>query len=184
LNSRTLSFYKANRRNLDFDLPPRPLLCATIFLAGCSFDSSSPGAIQLASLDFNDFACKVQPVTASRCSMLACHGQEGHAFRVYSPGKLRLQPATTLAGRDAPLRLPEAQANMASMVGLLQADRPVEESPLLRKPLAQVAGGGEHVGGIVFRTADDPNYRAIHAWLGGEVMAGGCSALDTINQNP
>jgi hypothetical protein len=114
--------------------------------------------------------------------MLACHGQEGHAFRVYSPGKLRLVPGATLAARDAPLGLAEAQANFASMRGLANANQP-DASPLLRKPLAPGLGGGEHVGGVIFRSTDDPAYAALYAWLSGET-SNGCALLDQIKKNP
>ena len=147
-------------------------------------DAGSPTALGLRSLDLPDFVCRVQPVTAARCSMTACHGVADHAFRVYSPGKLRLVPQATQVGRDAQLTLDEVAANLASMRGLAPASEAVDASALLRKPLAPSQGGGEHKGGVLFASTTDHDYQALRAFLGGEALPDGCDLLKTLQMAP
>ena len=149
--------------------------------AGCSVDNTAPTTAQLRTLDLDSFACDVQPVLVRRCSMLACHGQAGHALRLYSPGKLRLGAARTLVQRDAPLTDDELHANYCSARGLAPANDPTDATVLLHKTLAPAVGGGEHKGGVIFRSLDDPDYQKIRGWLDGKVQgplpAGGCGPL-------
>ena len=166
----------------------RPSLLATLPLlatlaGGCTVDTNAPTTIQLRTLDFNYFACQVQPVTAARCSMVACHGQADHAFRIYMPGKLRIDTTPTLQARDVALTLDEATANFASMRGLAAAQDPTEDSPLLRKPLAHDQGGGEHVGGVLFHDPNDVGYQTIKAWLDGATCSSDVTLPDGSKQN-
>ncbi len=150
-----------------------PLLLTITFCVGCAVDPNAPGAVAqdlFSNLDFNDFACKVQRPLARRCSMLACHGVDGHAFRVYSPGKLRLDPNAmqTLQDRDGPITGAEIHANFSSARGLVWGAASVDDVPLVHKTIPAAFGGGEHVGGVVFRSPVDPDLTAIRNWLSGE----------------
>src|SRR4051794_2036679 len=95
-----------------------PLLLLALHAGACTVDNTAPGALRLRDLDWQDYACKVEPVVAARCSMTVCHGRADKAYRVYSSGKLRLGDASTLIARDAALRLAEAKANFASAKGM------------------------------------------------------------------
>lgn len=160
-------------------------ITATLLTASCTVDPSAPAALTLRDLDFNDFACKVQPITAAKCSMLACHGVEGHALRIYTPGKLRINPmANTLDLRDEPIHMSEVQANFAAMRGLAPVNQATDDTPLLHKSLAPAAGGGEHKGGGIFHSVDDAGYVAIKAFLDGEKLPGGCAFTQTLAANP
>ena len=164
------------------------LVVASTTASGCSVDPAGKGT-QPRALDFNYFACNVQPIVVAHCSMSACHGNGAHPLRLYSPGRLRLvadgqpQPAT-LSERDAPLRNAEARANFAAAQALSSVTDPPEASPLLRKPLAPFLGGGAHAGGIVFRSVDDPRYATLYAWMSGVTQPAGCPALQQFKDHP
>ena len=131
-------------------------------------------------LDYNQFVCFVQPVLIRRCSFLACHGNPQHAFRVYSPGKLRLNDDGTRNGRDSTLTNDESDRNFQSASGLVLTATPEERAMpnvqkilLLGKPLARRAGGAEHHGIGVFpvfparSTAEDFEFGALVDWVRG-----------------
>src|SRR5262249_38254510 len=111
---------------------------------------------------------------------LACHGNPQHAFRVYSPGKLRLADDGTRNGRDSPLTNDESSLNFQSTSGLVltataeeRAQPNLQKVLLLGKPLARRAGGAEHHGIGVFPvfpardTAEDPEFAALVDWVRG-----------------
>ena len=98
-------------------LPSYVLAILGIGVAGCPAPDPQGGLPQVPlqqALDYNEFVCGVQPVLVKRCSYLACHGNPDHAFRVYSPGKLRLLGAETRAKRSAPLSTDEVSRNFES----------------------------------------------------------------------
>lgn len=158
-------------------LPVAALLFA---VAGCAIDPNPPNGPTVEKLDWSYFACNVQRPLIRRCSMLACHGQADHAFRVYSPGKLRdpTLKVATLNERNAPITLAEVQANKDSALGFtFNTDGTPESTMLVNKIIAPSQGGGEHVGGVVFRDLSDPDLKALYAWLGGATDSGGCDFL-------
>ncbi len=163
------------------------LLCTLGLLglvAGCPSLNSSSG-LQVHTnpddfLDYNQFACVVQPTLIRHCSYLACHGNANHALRIYSSGKLRLGEFDTTDTRDAPLTAAEVEGNFASASGLLYAATAEQRSagdlsaiPLLGKPLAARFGGAEHHGVAVFPFApaatpeQDPEWKSLVAWVAG-----------------
>jgi hypothetical protein len=160
------------------------LLAALVVTTGCPAFDPNGGLTTSAHpdqfLDYNDFVCNVQPVLIRRCSYLGCHGNPDHALRVYSPGKLRLGDTSTRAARDATLSGDEVERNFESASGLVYASSMVARTspiinqvPLLWKPLASRAGGGEHHGIGVFpvfpnTTLDqDAEWQALLQWVGG-----------------
>jgi hypothetical protein len=162
---------------------------AGIFWLGCSIDLQPPGGASVSQLDLNYFACNVQRPLIRRCSMLACHGSQTvgsdgtvyeHALRIYSPGKLRLVPASTMNDRDQQLTLDELDANFASAQGLTFAAATPDDVPLLRKPLSPTAGGGEHTGGALFVDQSDADYLSISNWVTGSTQPDGCQLLTEI----
>jgi hypothetical protein len=131
-------------------------------------------------LDYNTYVCNVMPVLVKRCSYTACHGNELHALRVYSPGKLRLGNPTTRMARDAIPTADEVELNFESASGIVLAATAAERNPpdvqkvlLLGKPLKASAGGAEHHGVGIFPTYPntdpnkDPEFQALLAWVAG-----------------
>jgi hypothetical protein len=154
-------------------------------------------------LDYNTYVCTVMPVLVKRCSYLGCHGNELHALRVYSPGKLRLgNPATRMA-RDALLTGDEVELNFESASGIVLSATAAERNPpdvqkvlLLGKPLKASAGGGEHHGVGIFPAYPnsdinkDPEFQALLAWVAGgkmpanQLTADCTSVFKTLKLNP
>jgi hypothetical protein len=133
-------------------------------------------------LDYNEFVCNVQPTLVKRCSYLGCHGNEQHALRIYSVGKLREGMPTTRAQRsETKLTAEEVRLNFESATGVANGGSERERAagapahiPILNKPLAARLGGGEHRGVAIFPvypalTVDnDPEYGALTAWVAGK----------------
>jgi hypothetical protein len=113
-----------------------------------------------------EFTQDVMPVLLRDCGFHTCHGSAARFFRIWGPGRLRLDPTTRafdpLTGREL-----EANYNMA--VSMLNPDDP-KLSLLLRKPLARSAGGSAHggadpLGRNVYRVSTDPGYIALEHWV-------------------
>lgn len=103
--------------------------------------------------------------------MMACHGQPEHALRIYSPGKLRQGTWSSLAERNSAITLAEIKANFASASGFTFGAASIDDVQILRKVLSPDLGGGEHVGGVIFRSRSDPDFVAMHNWVAGETSA-------------
>jgi hypothetical protein len=142
-------------------------------------------------LDYNAYVCTVMPVLIKRCSYMLCHGNELHALRVYSPGKLRLGNPTTRMARDATLTADEVERNFESASGIVLSATPAERNPpdvqkilLLGKPLKASAGGAEHHGVGIFPAYPntdpnkDPEFQALLAWVAGGKMVANQLAPD------
>jgi len=100
-------------------------------------------------LDYGVFAAAIDTIlTARGCDDASCHGG---GIR----GTFQLSPSM-----DKDVDLDFAQAS-------LQVDpSSPAASPLLRKPLAEAAGGAAHAARPeTFSTTDDPDYQAILAWI-------------------
>lgn len=132
-------------------------------------------------LDYNDFVCEVEPVLIRRCSYLGCHGNSDHALRIFSPGKLRLDPSPLRSDRNAMLSAEEVERNFESASGIVYSNSPAERQPppsarvlLLDKPLKAQFGGAEHHGVGIFPVypamdlAQDPEWQALVAWVAGK----------------
>lgn len=138
-----------------------------------------------ADLEFRDFQV-VFPVLMRDCGFHTCHGSQERFFRLYGPGRARLDPDNTRA--FAPLTGDEASASFQSALSFVDKAHP-EESLLLRKPLAVAAGGAGHegvdpFGRNLYRTRDDPGYQALEAWVLGEDGAADGSVADTDEEIP
>jgi hypothetical protein len=114
---------------------------------------------------FRDFQV-VYPVLLRDCGFPDCHGDEDRFYRVWGPGRARLDPDSRAF--DA-VTGDEASASYAHALSMIDARRP-EASPLLRKPLAVSAGGSGH-GGVdrygrdVYRTREEAGYVALERWV-------------------
>jgi hypothetical protein len=110
------------------------------------------------SLDYETYKKTVEPIFTkkrpghARC--VACHSASNNAFR--------LQP---LAEGSAWTE-EQSRRNFESVVILVNKSNP-QASKLLMHPLAHEAGGDEfHSGGRQFVSKDDPDWKAIAAWIG------------------
>lgn len=108
--------------------------------------------------EFRDFRA-VYPTLARDCGFHACHGTEERFFRVFGPGRARLDPDTKAFGQ---LTGDEASGGYTSALSMIDLDNP-GRSLLLRKPLAVAAGGSSHegvddFGRDVYRTVNDEGY--------------------------
>ena len=162
---------------------PCLVVAAALAATGCPSPDPTQGIVTTPldqQLDYNQFVCSAMPVLVRRCSYLACHGNPNHAFRVYSPGKLRMTSDGTRATRDQGLTQAEVDYNFESAVGMVVAASPAQRNPpditripLLGKPLARRAGGAEHHGVAVFpvypaqRPEDDQEWQLLVAWVAG-----------------
>lgn len=106
------------------------------------------------------------PVLLRDCGFHACHGSENRQFRVYGPGRARLDPdSRAFAGTTGD----EASLSYVLALSFIDAARP-EQSLLLKKPLAVEAGGLPH-GGVdelgrdLYRSTDDQGYRVLETFV-------------------
>lgn len=165
----------AARAVLTLPLLMRCTLCVMVVLAtGCSFNAppaSPPEPCQ------DHFDAVVYPILLRDCGFPACHGDPDRFFRVFGPGRTRLDPTLAPGNTNAvdPAELDEAYSRARSM--LAGAGR-VEDSLLLRKPLEIDRGGAPHLGidasgRDVFPSVDDPRYVDVLDWAN-TVEAVGC----------
>ena len=115
------------------------------------------------SLDYEFFKTRVQPIflaeRAGHARCIACHG---------SGTPLRLQPLAT--GRTAWTE-EESRKNFDAVRRMVVPGS--VKSRLLTHPLEPTAGGDEfHNGGRQFTSQDDPQFRAIAAWVTGKTAGG------------
>ena len=101
-------------------------------------------------LDAALFVQDIEPILQRRgCSNVACHGGQG-------AGELLLSGGLNVS------------ADLIAVSGLVTTWQP-QDSPLLRKPLAESAGGDTHSGGDIFDDAQDADYQKLLSWISGEV---------------
>jgi hypothetical protein len=109
---------------------------------------------------FDTFKNKVQPIlTGHGCTAGSCHGAPRSDFYI------------TCGNTDDQLAFNFSQA--WSFV-----NNPVDDSQILKVPLAVGAGGRGHTGGDQFENADDSDYNEIRTW------ANTVGVLDFANGNP
>ena len=108
----------------------------------------------------------VHSILLRDCGFHDCHGADERAFRVYGPGRVRLDPDTDAYDMLTGL---EASDSWEIAKAFIDARHP-EQSLLLRKPLAVGAGGAPH-GGVdafgrdVYRTVNDEGYLALRRFV-------------------
>ena len=110
------------------------------------------------SLDYDTYKKTVEPIFTkkrvghARC--VACHSASNNSFK--------LQPLA----EGATWTDEQSRRNFDSVSNLVNSAKP-EASMILMHPLAHDAGGDEfHSGGRQFLSKDDPDWKAIAAWVG------------------
>lgn len=120
--------------------------------------------------DYDAFERDVYPILLRDCGFVACHGAEERPFRVYGPGRLRLEPE---AEPDDEATIDEVWLSYQRTRSMLVSDGDVERSPLLRKVLP---GGGHQgvdaLGRSVYADASDPSYATLLQWARGDLWYG------------
>ena len=116
--------------------------------------------------DAQQFAKTVYPLMLRDCGFPECHGSMERFFRVFGPGRLRLDPNVLPLDPATPQEIELSYGRARSM---LANDGSVTDALLLRKPLAKDAGGAGHEGddnwgGNVYENQQDPAYATIKAW--------------------
>jgi hypothetical protein len=113
-----------------------------------------------------EFSADVMPVLIRDCSFQTCHGSSERFFRVWGPGRTRLNPMSRALD---PLTGLELEANYNMALSMINPGDP-KLSLLLRKPLAREAGGSAHggadpLGRNVYRVPSDPGYATLQHWV-------------------
>lgn len=135
----------------------------TVLLIGCVPGPGDAGGLPG---DYSEFETHVQPILSEGCGSPSCHGTNERPLELYSVRMHRLDPDDVFL--ETPLTPEELWLNFARSCGfLMDLDAP-EDCELLKKPLDPKAGGSEHVGGVQFGDADNPDYASILDWIGAE----------------
>lgn len=119
-------------------------------------------------LDFDYYVCVIDPILEQGCSYVACHGQQTHALRVYSLGKLRGADGISAWDRSHKLlSRDELDGNYNSAQAFFTGVATAADSLLLREPLPVSQGGPAHYGGPIWSGTSDGRYQAILQWAKG-----------------
>lgn len=140
-----------------------PLLAGVLAAgaAGC-LGEAPPEA--LPPLDAALLRARIQPILERDCARSSCHGDPGRPLRLYGRSSLRLPGRVP----GTPIDDAELAANLAMMRGFLVGVADPGDSLVLRKPLAEAAGGAPHAGAEdPYPSRDHPAYRLLACWLAG-----------------
>jgi hypothetical protein len=130
----------------------------------------APETTQVPAPDYDAFERDVHPILLRDCGFPACHGSEERQFRVYGPGRLRLDPE---ADFDDEATSEEVWLSYQRARSMLVSEGDVERSLLLRKTLPDSGHQGvDALGRSVYASADDPSYQILLQWAGGELWYG------------
>ncbi len=114
-------------------------------------------------LDWDQYVGEVEPALTASCANPSCHGVPVRPLELFGVHQHRLDPELVYA--DEPLTQTESELNLSRIAEFVVAPPDAADSDLLRKPLAEDAGGTGHVGGVQFEDAEDATYRLVLDWL-------------------
>ncbi len=139
------------------------LILLTTIVVGCT---QPEGEVTVVQADQTMFREAVYPILLRDCAFAGCHGTHARFFAVFGPGRVRLDPATSIYAPPTELELALTYTRTISMID--EADRGT--SLLLRKPIPVEQGGAGHRGddlwgGSVFRTRDDARFATLSTWV-------------------
>lgn len=159
----------------------RALALPLLALVGCNTPAGRDLALEPPSAD--DYPA-VQPILEARCGTLDCHGDPGRPLVLHGPTGLRLEGRAPLCApaRDVPcdpapacgaaapcVTRDELAADVLSFAAVDEGSRSVDERLALLKPLDDVGGGVDHVGGAIWESRDAPGYVCLRSWLAGAI---------------
>ena len=129
--------------------------------------ASSTFVSQAATLDYDYFKAKVQPIfltkRAGHARCVMCHAEANNQLR------LERLPAGQHAWTEE-----QSRKNFDTVSKIVEAADDPLKSKILIHPLAPEAGGDAfHSGGRQFADRNDPNWQAIAAWAKGATLAPG-----------
>lgn len=136
-------------------------LIALLLLASCSSPEQN---LLPPEVDYCVFESTVYPILVRDCGFSECHGNDGRAFQLWSPGRARLDPATPFR---SPATEAELQQSFSRTLSMLTVDP--EQSLLLRKPLEPSARGAAHQGidrwgRDIYADRQTPAWQTLHQW--------------------
>lgn len=154
------------------------LLFLSLALVGCG--GESPIA-QPPDVDRAVFEAEVYPILLRDCGFAACHGDRDRFFRVFGPGRTRLEAGTTLYAAPTTEEIDASFDRARSMLAAVSDPR---QALLLRKPLESSVGGAAHMGldalgRNVYASEDDPSWRTLARWAGVMLEEPDAGAPDT-----
>ncbi len=134
--------------------------------------ASEPTRLELPNPELASFAETAYPILLRDCGFPACHGNTDRFFRLFGPGRTRLDPE---AASDEKASEAEVRESFSRAVSMLVHEGKLRDSLLLRKPLDTAAGGAGHEGEDwwgrnVYFSKDDPSYVELVRWA--ETRAG------------
>ena len=134
-------------------------------IAGFAVVLASASLVSAATLDYDFYKAKVQPIFLAKrpghAPCVMCHAEAANMLR------LEKLPAGQTTWTEE-----QTRKNFDTVSKIVQvADDPLT-AKLLTHPLAPEAGGDAfHSGGRQFADKNDPNYKAIAAWVKGATLA-------------
>lgn len=134
---------------------------AALVVVGCGPSDAPPE--QLPSPDYEQFSTSVQPLLIEGCANPSgCHGSPHRPFALYAPGAHRKDRADTYSTDGLTDEETRANYDRTRSFGVDDGSGP----PLLTKPLAEDAGGVEHLdGGDVYSSTDNRHFQTLRDWL-------------------
>ena len=119
-----------------------------------------PGEARAQALSYEFFKASVQPIFIkrrpghSRC--IVCHAGANNAMRL-----------TPLATGATNFTEEQSKTNFETVSRIVVPGKPMESHFLLHPLAPQFGGGLYHSGGRQFETTDDPDWKAMAAWVNG-----------------
>jgi hypothetical protein len=108
---------------------------------------------------------------SAQCGTIDCHGMAGRPLRVYS--ELGLRASADLRGK--PITMAEQVDNVRAVEGV-DPGASLDDSMVLRKPLAKALGGIDHKGLELWPDKNAPGYLCIRGWMAGQPDDAACAA--------
>jgi hypothetical protein len=151
------------------------VVALVLALVGCAQDGIEARQ-NLPPLDENFFRCQVQPVVASSCAFMDCHGNDERPLSLYAEQRFRL--GISWDDYETPITPDELAANYRTVRGFVARDG--EPNLLSEKPLDTRAGGLYHQGedtygrDDVFLSTEDPRYQVLRDFSTGAQDTSDC----------